>query len=89
MSCYCFHFNYIFLSSRIWAYLRMAIGRSISKNIKDIQLEFPLFKMWEEILKDRHTLTNVREVRRQLDTQDVDSICWLFLKVVHCSFFYL
>ncbi|XXG76823.1 hypothetical protein AAC387_Pa08g1101 [Persea americana] len=32
--------------------------------------------MWEEILKDHHTLTNVREVRRQLDTQDVDSFDW-------------
>ncbi|KAJ8636241.1 hypothetical protein MRB53_010508 [Persea americana] len=50
--------------------------RLISKNIEDIQFEFPLFKMWEEILKDHHTLTNVREVRRQLDTQDVDNFDW-------------
>ncbi|RWR85250.1 serine/threonine-protein phosphatase 7 long form [Cinnamomum micranthum f. kanehirae] len=61
---------------QIWAYLRMSIGRSISKNMEDIQLEFPLFKMWEERLKDHHILTNVGEVRRQLDTQDVDSFDW-------------
>ncbi|RWR73043.1 serine/threonine-protein phosphatase 7 long form [Cinnamomum micranthum f. kanehirae] len=54
----------------------MSIGRSISKSMEDIQLEFPLFKMWEERLKDHHILTNVGEVRRQLDTQDVDSFDW-------------
>ncbi|KAJ8643254.1 hypothetical protein MRB53_005002 [Persea americana] len=32
--------------------------------------------MWEGRLKDHHILTNVREVWRQLDTQDVDSFDW-------------
>lgn len=84
-----FPFKYILLSSQIWAYLRMSIGRSIAKNMEDIQLEFPLFKMWEERLKDHHILTNVREVRMQLDTQDVDSVSYLFLKIVYCSFLYI
>ncbi|RWR85134.1 serine/threonine-protein phosphatase 7 long form [Cinnamomum micranthum f. kanehirae] len=61
---------------QIWAYLKMPIGRSISKNMEDIQLELPLYKMWEERLKDHHILTNVGEVWRQLDMQDVDSFDW-------------
>ena len=52
----------------------MKIGRPIKQHMDSMKFEFPLFKMWENRLKNHFWLTTVEEARQQLDQQGIDQV---------------
>ena len=52
----------------------MKIGCPIKQKMDSIKFEFPLFKMWENRLKNHFWLTTIKETRQQLDQLGIDQV---------------